>query len=373
MPKYCSPTQKKNKDKYLKNISCFDKESLLTIATSYNNVYSSDKINIPKTFTQASLATFWNTLRKQISKQTNCSEENCWIETTIGKKALEKDQDIGNFLRPLQPKEWKHNPNEWLSTLDIEKVLDQYNVYNDFIFIGAVPIDFDTKLSPGMCVINELCNINIQKLYKKGIRKIGVVFNLDKHTEKGSHWISLFISIYKGSIFYFDSYGYPPNKEISTLIHTVRKMMNTLFTSTSSIIKYIDIESEISNKITKIGTNTYAIKNNLQKDTPVFYKTNKTYKPITILNSSKHLDMYKIQTNKALPTNAVIVQRGTFVFFNSKRYQYKSSACGMYSIIFIIELLKNKSIYQVLREMKQDDETEALRKKYFRPNTLNVK
>ena len=44
---------------------------------------------------------------------------------------------------------------------------DQYNVYNDFIFIGAVPIDFDTKLSPGMCVINELCNINIQKLYKK--------------------------------------------------------------------------------------------------------------------------------------------------------------------------------------------------------------
>ena len=122
MPKYCSPTNKKNNNKYLKNISCFDKESLLTIADSYNNLYPSDKINIPKTFTQASLSTFWNILRKQISSKTNCSKENCWIETTIGKKALEKDKDLINFLRPLQPIEWTNKPNDWLSTIDIEPI-----------------------------------------------------------------------------------------------------------------------------------------------------------------------------------------------------------------------------------------------------------
>ena len=40
----------------------------------------------------------------------------------------------------------------------------------------------------------------------------------------------------------------------------------------------------------------------------------------------------------------------------------------MYSIIFIIELLQNKSIYEVLKNMNHDDKTEALRGKYFRPN-----
>ena len=41
----------------------------------------------------------------------------------------------------------------------------------------------------------------------------------------------------------------------------------------------------------------------------------------------------------------------------------------MYSIVFIIELLKNKSIYEVLKDViGGDDATEKLRDKYFRPN-----
>ena len=37
--------------------------------------------------------------------------------------------------------------------------------YDNFIFVGPVHTnDFDHKLHPGMCVINELCNINLKKL-----------------------------------------------------------------------------------------------------------------------------------------------------------------------------------------------------------------
>ena len=31
------------------------------------------------------------------------------------------------------------------------------------------------------------------KYKKQGINKIGVIFNLDKHTQPGSHWVALFI------------------------------------------------------------------------------------------------------------------------------------------------------------------------------------
>ena len=370
MPKYCSP-RKKIKNKSLQNISCFNETALRNIARAYNTTHPSFTIDIPTKLINSNLLSFWNTLRKQISKHTDCSEENCWIETTIGKKALSIDKNIESFLRPLKPKEWDNNPTEWLSTIDIEQVLNQYNVYNDFIFIGAVPIDFDVKLGPGMCVINELCNINISKLYKRGIHKIGIVFNLDKHTEEGSHWISLFVSINKASIFYFDSYGYPPNKEISTLIHKIRKMMNSLFISKPQLLKYIDMDNNIVTRVHRIKEKNYSIPAIFQKDTPVFYMKRKLYKPIKITHSKQKGDVYHIQTSVDIPTNTNIFQKGTFVFYNSKRYQFKTSACGMYSIIFIIELLKNKSIYRVLREMKSDDDIEALRDKYFRPNIFN--
>ena len=46
------------------------------------------------------------------------------------------------------PLKWKENKNEWLNTLDIEAVMKQYEKkYNNFIFIGPVPIDFDHKLT----------------------------------------------------------------------------------------------------------------------------------------------------------------------------------------------------------------------------------
>ena len=368
MANYCSP-KKKSKNKTLKQISCFDKKGLINIAKSFNRIYSKDKITIPKRFTDSILTKFWNILRLEIQKKTGCSGELCWLESSVGKYVKNIHSNIEDYLRPLKPIEWNNNPNEWLSTVDIQKVLNQYNVYNDFLFIGAVPIDFDNKLSPGVCVVNELCNINIKKLFDSGIRKIGVVFNFDAHNQSGSHWVSVFISIKKGFIAYFDSYGNFPKPEIVTFIHRVRKMMNTLYASKPSFIKKMPIDNEIINRVTTISKHIYNIPKTIQKDTPLFVDMGKTYK---LLKNIKLIDKqthFELHTKTTIPDKHLVVQNGTFVFYNSKRYQYKNSACGMYSIVFIIELLKNKSIYEVLKDViGGDDATEKLRDKYFRPN-----
>ena len=72
-------------------------------------------------------------------------------------------------FRPDMPNTWSSNPNTWLSTIDINKVMEQYEeAYPKFQYLGANPIDFDKKVSPNKCVVNQLCNININDVRKEG-------------------------------------------------------------------------------------------------------------------------------------------------------------------------------------------------------------
>ena len=122
------------------------------------------------------------------------------------------------------PTKWIDKPTEWLNTLDISNVMSQYEKkYSDYEFIGPVPLDFDTKLSFGQCVIDELCNINLKQLLDKGKNNIGVVFNLDKHNETGSHWVAMHCSINNNCIYYWDSYGMKPSNEIVVLMNRLKQ------------------------------------------------------------------------------------------------------------------------------------------------------
>ena len=51
--------------------------------------------------------------------------------------------------------------------------------------------------------------------------------------------------------------------------------------------------------------------------------------------------------------------------YNEKRHQYSNSECGMYSLYFIIENLKDSSIKKLFNESIKDDEMIHLRKVYF--------
>ena len=69
-----------------------------------------------------------------------------------------------------------------MNNFDIERIMSAYVKSlkcNDFIFIGAVPIDFADLNLP----INDT---KYDDLYEKGINKFGIVFNLDEHYKPGS-------------------------------------------------------------------------------------------------------------------------------------------------------------------------------------------
>ena len=207
--KICSPM---GEDSF----TCFSKKGLINIIESWNKYYANDKIDFNGKHTKLSL---WNKVDSKLNK--TCNTEYCWTE----QKFITNPVSIKKkFFKPLMPKHWENNINEWLSTLDIENVMKQYKYkYSNFHFIGPVPIDFDSELDPGYCVVNELCKIRINNLLKNGYTKLGIIFNLDKHNETGSHWVSLFADFDTNNIYYFDSYGVKEPKEIADLMDRLKK------------------------------------------------------------------------------------------------------------------------------------------------------
>lgn len=214
---YCSPKNEKN------DFSCFSKESIIKIINAWNkNKNNKNKIKINKSDNVPKL---WKKINKKLSK--NCYGEWCWIQQDFVKQL--GDKEIKETFRPKTPKAWYKKKTDWLSTIDIENVLNQYEkVHDDFQFIGAVPIDFDYEYSMGKCVIDELCKIKIENNIKNNKTKIGIVFNLDKHDQEGSHWNCMYVDLNKNIIYYFDSYGDKPPKEIKKLIDRILKQGNKI-------------------------------------------------------------------------------------------------------------------------------------------------
>uniref|UniRef100_A0A6C0LBV1 Ubiquitin-like protease family profile domain-containing protein n=1 Tax=viral metagenome TaxID=1070528 RepID=A0A6C0LBV1_9ZZZZ len=205
----CSP--KKGK---LMKYSCFNDKTLFKLRDLWNLRHTDVRIetNDPKEI--------WKHLQKNMSNI--CNKESCWIKQQFTNGEL--DNELTDSFAPLSPKEWKKNPNEWLTSTDILSVMKQHeDAYPCFDFIGPSPIDFDTRVQYGECVWQELCDFNIEKQMKAGKTKIGIIFNLDPHTKGGSHWVSMFIHLKKGKIFFFDSVGDPAPKEILRLVKRIQK------------------------------------------------------------------------------------------------------------------------------------------------------
>ena len=270
--KFCSP----RKDK---NFTCFSKKALLNMLESWNSYYNNNKITYSSS---SSLKSLWGKLDDKLKNV--CNDEYCWTKQEF----VKNDDNIKESFRPEMPSKWSENKNEWLNTLDIEAVMKQYEKkYDNFIFIGPVPIDFDHKLHPGMCVINELCNINLKKLISNGKTKIGVIFNLDPHDKPGSHWVSMFADFdKKNNVYYFDSYGYKEPPEVTKLMNRLKEQGDAM-------------------------------------------------------------------------------NRNTTLYTNNIRHQFKNSECGVYSINFIIQLLKGKSFKDITENIINDDKMEKNRSKLF--------
>ena len=193
--KQCSP---KNKKEFL-DFSCYKPSMLRKMKSIWNTKHPDMLIK------SNNLKDIWNSLGYYMKN--TCSSESCWIKNSLFKNNF-SDKEMKNIFAPKQPEDWKKNPNEWLSSIEILELMKQYeDAYKCFEFIGPTPIDFDEKVAYGKCVWQELCNFDLGEKIKNGIKKIGIIFNLDPHDKSGSHWTAMFINVNLKKIYYFDSYG----------------------------------------------------------------------------------------------------------------------------------------------------------------------
>ena len=89
-----------------------------------------------------------------------------------------------------------------------------------FRFVGVFPRDF-AAIEGRSCVSEAMCRLNVASLRADGIGQIGIVFNLDDHTGRGSHWTSMYACIDPDArphdrfgAFYYDSTGARPPPEM---------------------------------------------------------------------------------------------------------------------------------------------------------------
>ena len=125
--------------------------------------------------------------------------------------------------RPKAPSGWKVNPEEWLSSTDIDKLENSFEeLFPDYKHLGTFPIDFDAKSETGKCLVSALCSMDIRKLAQDGKTQIGITFNTDVSTGPGEHWVAVFCDIRPElahpRMTYFDSYAQRPEKEIKRLM-----------------------------------------------------------------------------------------------------------------------------------------------------------
>ena len=163
-----------------------------------------------------------NNKKRIMDKLKSYMNKKCENEICIVKSLLNDENKINKikneFYVPQAPSSWHKNINEWLSSLDIESVMKQYeDIYDEFIFLGPSPIDFETKRTNSICVWPEICNINIEDLKQSGKTKIGFIFNTDPHYKSGSHWIAMYLDIEKKILFFFDSNGDTIPNELNEL------------------------------------------------------------------------------------------------------------------------------------------------------------
>jgi Ulp1 protease family, C-terminal catalytic domain len=209
--------------------TCLSLEALERIKQVWNKTHANAPIRgqTRKANSVSRRISLWKEIRQAMKNYYDCDTEYCVVKKVPGLDKKEKDTLAKRYFRPEKPEEWNKKKTTWLDSFNIEDVMNQYeDAYDDFEFIGPVPMDFDSPAntgqffgdSMGKCIVDELCKLDVRKAERKGTERIGIIFNLDDHDEPGSHWVCAFVDYPKKSAYYFDSYGLPPSPEITRFL-----------------------------------------------------------------------------------------------------------------------------------------------------------
>ena len=212
--------------KVWKTNGCFTHEELLLMNKLIISKNNEEETQV-ETYKQEKLKSMSNSqLLDNLYDKLQCDNEKCihrkakvYENNHQNNRLLQNETEI--FLED-RPKEWLVNKNQWLDNFLIERKMKEYTAYDPtFHFIGPVCRDFRYKESnSGMCMERELCSTDLSryKQYHPPKEKIGIIFNLDVHTGPGTHWTAMFVNVPKCEIYYYDSVGNAPPKEIKTLL-----------------------------------------------------------------------------------------------------------------------------------------------------------
>ena len=245
-------------------------------------------------------------LLEEIRKVYKGTHESRWIDSeyTDDLSATVKDNLKQNFV-PSTPRDWIVNNKKWLTNWDIENVIKQYEQqYSSFKFIGVHPIDFASKDRFGQeCVSPTICSLNVTNLIRNEKSKLAFVFNLDRHDQSGSHWVTLLCNLsptnYNFGCFFIDSTGAQVPTQIWSLMKNIEKQVLDYFTKRKIRTKKFTLfqnrkEYQKENTecgmfaiyfITKFITTKMSIKNILSKnvtDNDVFRLRRLMYNPYRI-------------------------------------------------------------------------------------------
>lgn len=191
-----------------------DKNEVDNLRKVYNKEHSTED-SIP----EGNMEFVWKELKQRFHSHCQTGSSECIIVSMLSK--------------PNAPESWLSNPEEWLSSDDIDALEDQFEkVFSNYYFLGTFPIDFDKRSETGTCLVSTLCSLNIKKLYDTGKKQIGLIFNTDVSTGPGKHWVAIFCDL--GDEFeypritYFDSYSQKPEKEIQVLMRRWKDQWDSL-------------------------------------------------------------------------------------------------------------------------------------------------
>ena len=158
---------------------------------------------------RGSIETVWREIQHRLHDKCKTGRGECIITSLLS--------------RPKAPAEWKVNPEEWLSSTDIDKLEKEFEkLFAEYKHVGTFPIDFDAKGETGECLVSALCSMDVKSLAKQGKTQLGIIFNTDVSTGPGEHWVAVFCDIRPELEYprmtYFDSYAQKPEKEIKRLM-----------------------------------------------------------------------------------------------------------------------------------------------------------
>lgn len=245
MKHLCSPVTRYT------NGSCFTKQQLVLIAEKYNEFiknkkrickYKPDVINggnseeIESCIKETEpIKDIYRLNKQELVKKLQrrfykvCKDEqSCWLNfdfIDFIKDDYIKEHLLKYTFKPQKTKySTKHIKTEteklkdiWLSSIDIDNVLEQYELkYDDFLFYGAFPCDF-----------YKITTIDYSDFKK--YKTVAFVLNLDENDKPGSHWVSLLVDNKNKTIEYFDSAGRPPKTTIKIFIDILHEFFKSKY------------------------------------------------------------------------------------------------------------------------------------------------